>query len=274
MASAMRVFRLINEPAPIEQAKTLKTTHSIKGEISFENLGFAYKPGYPVLENFNLAIKAGEFVGIVGPTGSGKSTLVKLLLRFYEANEGMIKIDGIDLTQLHTKHLRSSIGYVGQDIFLMDSSISENLLLGKQKITHKDMEAALKVADARNFVWQLPEKLKTKIGERGQKLSGGRRQRLTIARGVLGNPPILIFDEATSAVDNETEEAIQKSIASLAKGRTMIVIAHRLSTIRHADNILVLDKGKLVQQGSHEKLCDEDGLYKNLWNLQTGNSQL
>lgn len=271
MASAMRVLGLIHEPLPEE---TGEGEGSILGSISFENLSFAYESGNPIIQEFNLSIKAGEFIGIVGPTGSGKSTLVKLLLRFYKASSGTIKIDDNDIYNLNTTHLRRSIGYVGQEDFLMDESIRENLSLGKEDITEKELIEALQIAEAKDFVWRLPEKLDTQIGERGQKLSGGQRQRLNIARGVLGNPPILIFDEATSAVDNETEEAIQNSITSLAKDRTLIVIAHRLSTIRHAHKIIVLDEGQLIQEGSHDELCQQEGLYKKLWNLQTGSKDL
>ena len=241
-------------------------------EINFHDIKFDYIPNQNLLNGFNLKIEAGQFIGIVGPTGSGKRTILKLLLRFYDPKQGTITLDGVPLSELSLEQLRGSIGYVGQDVFLMDTTIKENLGLGKKDLEEIDYQTALKAADALNFVNELPKRLETPIGERGQRLSGGQRQRLTIARGLLGHPPILVFDEATSAVDNETEEAIQKAIRTLAKSRTMIIIAHRLSTIRHADRIIVLEDGKICEEGQHEQLLTNEGLYNKLWSLQTGGS--
>ena len=270
MASAKRVFDLIDHPIEIKNTGQPLPMPKLQQGIVFDQVSFSYTPDSAVLTKFDLNIKPGEFIGIVGPTGSGKSTLVKLLLRFYEVNSGSIKIDGDPIQAVDMAQLRSAIGYVGQDSFLLDASIRDNLLMGKQQVSDQAIETALSMANATEFVNQLPEGLETLVGERGQKLSGGQRQRLTIARGILNNPPILIFDEATSAVDNETEEAIQRSIRQLAKDHTMLVIAHRLSTIRHADRIVVLEKGHLTQIGSHEELVTQDGLYQRLWKLQTG----
>ncbi|NRA66539.1 MAG: ABC transporter ATP-binding protein [Pseudobacteriovorax sp.] len=271
MASAKRVFDLIETPVDIKDAPVLDSPDIVKGKISFDHLVFAYNDRTaPVLNGFSLSIEAGEFIGVVGATGSGKSTLIRLLLRFYEAQSGTVSVDGIPVENWPLDKLRGSIGYVGQDVFLMDASIRDNLALGKTSIADEELTHALKVADAKTFVDSLPKGRDTQIGERGQMLSGGQRQRLTIARGILGNPPILIFDEATSAVDNETEEAIQSSLISLAKNRTMIVIAHRLSTIRHADRILVMDGGGVKELGTHDHLLQQKGLYKRLWDLQTG----
>lgn len=270
LASAQRVLDLIATPIDIADSDQTKTLERIEGRITFKNVEFAY-PGYkPVLNGFNLDIQAGEFIGIVGSTGSGKSTLIKLLLRFYDPQSGNITIDGVPIDKLSLAQLRNSIGYVGQDVFLMDASIEDNLLLGKEFASHEEITAALQASDSENFVNKLPEQLGTAIGERGQRLSGGQRQRLTIARGILGQPPILVFDEATSAVDNETEEAIQKSLQRLAHNRTMIVIAHRLSTIRHADKIIVLQEGTIAESGRHDELVESGQIYKRLWDLQTG----
>jgi ATP-binding cassette subfamily B protein len=271
MASAKRTLDLITAPVGIvDQAQTLAIGRS-RGALSFQAVDFAYADAPPLLQNFNLDIKPGEFIGLVGPTGAGKSTVIKLLLRFYDPTRGAITIDGIPLTQVSQKELRKNIGYVGQDVFLLDTSLRQNLKMGKPEIPDERLNEALEVAAARDFVQQLPQGLDTLIGERGQRLSGGQRQRITIARGLLGDPPILIFDEATSAVDNETEEAIQRSLQTLAHQRTLIVIAHRLSTIRHADRILVLDEGQIKEVGKHEELLQKNGLYARLWNIQTGN---
>ncbi len=270
MASAKRVFDLIDHPLEVQNTEQPVAMPTLQTGIIFDKVCFGYAPKSPVLNNFNLHIKSGEFIGIVGPTGSGKSTLMKLLLRFYDVNSGSINIDNHAIQAIDMAELRRSIGYVGQDSFLLDASIRDNLLMGKTQVSDKAIEKALFMANAAEFVSQLPQGLDTLVGERGQTLSGGQRQRLTIARGILNNPPILIFDEATSAVDNETEEAIQRSIRQLAKDHTMLVIAHRLSTIRHANRIVVLEKGHVTQIGSHETLSAQSGLYQRLWKLQTG----
>jgi len=270
MASAQRTLDLITAPIGIiDPPQTIALGRS-RGALSFQSVDFAYAESQPLLRNFNLDIKPGEFIGLVGPTGAGKSTVIKLLLRFYDPTRGQVCIDGIPLTQIAQKELRKNIGYVGQDVFLLDASVRQNLKMGQPTVGDERLQDALDVAAAREFVDLLPEGLDTLIGERGQRLSGGQRQRLTIARGILGDPPILIFDEATSAVDNETEEVIQRSLQKLAHQRTLIVIAHRLSTIRHADRIFVLNAGEITESGKHEELVNQNGLYARLWNIQTG----
>jgi ATP-binding cassette subfamily B protein len=270
MASAKRTLDLISAPVGIVDPPRTQALGRSRGGLRFEAVDFAYADSPLLLRNFNLDIKPGEFIGLVGPTGAGKSTVIKLLLRFYDPTRGTISIDGVPLTQVSQKELRKNIGYVGQDVFLFDMSLRQNLRMGKPELPDQRLQEALEVAAASDFVQQLPEGLDTLIGERGQRLSGGQRQRITIARGILGDPPILIFDEATSAVDNETEEAIQRSLQTLAHQRTLIVIAHRLSTIRHADRIFVLNAGEIAEEGKHEDLLKQDGLYARLWNIQTG----
>lgn len=271
MASVKRTLDLITAKVGIVDPPQTVAIGRSRGALSFQSVDFAYADAPPLLKNFNLDIKPGEFIGLVGPTGAGKSTVIKLLLRFYDPTRGAVTIDGVPLTQVSQKELRKNIGYVGQDVFLLDTSLRQNLKMGKPEITDERLHEALDVAAAKDFTLALPQGLDTLIGERGQRLSGGQRQRITIARGLLGDPPILIFDEATSAVDNETEEAIQRSLQKLAHQRTLIVIAHRLSTIRHADRILVLDEGQIKEVGTHEELLQKHGLYTRLWNIQTGN---
>lgn len=270
MASAQRSLDLIALAIEIKEPEQPIALARSRGALSFHKVGFAYAEHKTVLKNFDLEIKPGEFIGIVGPTGAGKSTLIKLLLRFYEPSSGSVTIDGIPLQNIKQKELRRNIGYVGQDVFLLDTSIRKNLMMGQPQATETDLRKALSIAAAQDFVESLPEGLETAIGERGQRLSGGQRQRLTIARGLIGNPPILIFDEATSAVDNETEEDIQRALHQLAHDRTLIVIAHRLSTVRHADRIVVLSEGELIESGRHEQLIEQNGLYSRLWRIQSG----
>jgi ATP-binding cassette subfamily B protein len=209
-------------------------------------------------------------MAFVGSTGAGKSTLVKLLLRFYDPTEGRITLDGVDLRELDLGDLRRAIGYVSQDVFLFHGTVRENIAYGHPEATNEEIERAARIAEAEAFVRELPQGYDTIVGERGQKLSGGQRQRISIARAVLRDPPVLILDEATSSVDNETEAAIQRSLERLAVGRTTIVIAHRLSTVRNADSIVVLDRGRIKEQGRHEELLAADGVYAALWRVQTG----
>jgi ATP-binding cassette subfamily B protein len=246
------------------------TAPTIPGEITLDNVTFAYRNRPSVVQNLSLHIPAGKTTAIVGATGSGKSTLVKLLLRLYEIQDGVITLDGVDIRDLKLEHLRRAIGWVSQDVFLFHGTVAENIAYGSFDASREDVIAAAKIAEAHDFVMQLPQRYDTIVGERGQKLSGGQRQRLAIARAVLKNPPILILDEATSAVDNETEAAIQKSLEQITVGRTTIAIAHRLSTIRNADCIYVMDYGKIVQQGRHTDLLTQPGIYANLWQVQTG----
>jgi ATP-binding cassette subfamily B protein len=270
MASTNRVLDVLDTPAEIVSGDGILEREDVLGRIEFDQVEFAYRPGYPVLDNINLDLRPGETTAFVGATGSGKTTLVKLLLRLYDVTEGAIRIDGFDIRSLELQHLRQAMAVVGQDVFLFHGSVRDNIAYGKPDATDDEVIRAAEVAEAHGFIMDLPEGYDTIVGERGQKLSGGQRQRLSIARAVLVDPPILILDEATSSVDNETEAAIQRSLAKLVLDRSTIVIAHRLSTIRHADAIYVMDRGRVVESGTHEQLVERDGIYASLWRVQTG----
>jgi ATP-binding cassette subfamily B protein len=223
-----------------------------------------------LFNNVSLAIPAKKTVAFVGSTGSGKSTIVKLLLRLYQHSQGTISIDGVDINTISLAQLRQSIALVSQETYLVNGTIRENIAYGQSNARHEEIEYAAKMAEAHHFIMQLPHGYETVIGENGKNLSGGQRQRLAIARAILKNAPIFIFDEATSALDNETEAAIQRSIATLGHKHTMIIIAHRLSTVQHADTIFVMEKGAIVEAGSHQKLVVQNGVYAKLWKRQTG----
>lgn len=270
MASTQRVMDLLAIPVQIPSGRQSLPIGQVQGAVQFEGITFAYRDREPSVIDLNLNIPAGQTIAIVGATGSGKSTLVKLLLRFYEPQTGRILLDGIDLRDLKLKDLRQAIGFVSQDVFLFHGSVAENIAYGSFDATQTEIEQAAKLAEAHEFIMDLPQGYDTVVGERGQKLSGGQRQRLAIARAILKDPPILILDEATSAVDNETEAAIQRSLEQITRDRTTLAIAHRLSTIRHADCIYVMDQGRLVEAGHHDELLALDGLYANLWKVQTG----
>jgi ATP-binding cassette subfamily B protein len=270
MASTSRVMNLLDTPIVIETGDRPLPLHLVPGEVVLDDVTFAYKGRQPVLEHLSLTIPAGQTIGIVGSTGSGKSTLVKLLLRFYEIQSGSIRLDGIDIRELRLLDLRRCIGWVSQDVFLFHGTVAENIAYGSFASTPTEIIHAAKLAEAHEFIVQLPQGYDTIVGERGQKLSGGQRQRLAIARALLKDPPILILDEATSAVDNETEAAIARSLEQITQNRTTIAIAHRLSTIRHADCIYVMEHGNIVEQGTHEQLLILNGIYANLWQVQSG----
>jgi ATP-binding cassette, subfamily B, bacterial len=271
MASTNRVMNLLDTPIAIDSgARFLGEKTAIQGDVVLQDVTFAYRDRAPIIEHLSLHIPAGKTIAIVGSTGSGKSTLVKLLLRFYDIQSGTISIDGIPLPDLQIRDLRRAIGLVSQDVFLFHGTVLENITYGSPSASLPEAIAAAKIAEAEEFINQLPQGYDTIVGERGQKLSGGQRQRLAIARAILKNPPILILDEATSAVDNETEAAIQRSLEQITKNRTTIAIAHRLSTIRNADCIYVMEQGRLVEQGRHEELLEEQGIYANLWRVQMG----
>ncbi|GIV81088.1 MAG: ABC transporter [Anaerolineae bacterium] len=270
MASTTRVLDLLaieprvadgGEPLPVE---------SVRGEVAFENVGFTYGNGQEVIRGLSLHIPAGDTVAIVGATGAGKSTVIKLLLRFYDVQQGRITLDGRDIRSINLADLRAAIGLVSQDVFLFHGTVRENIAYGTFDATDEQIIAAARVAEAHDFIMQLPQGYDTIVGERGQKLSGGQRQRISIARAILKDPPVLILDEATSSVDNETEAAIQRSLERITVDRTTIVIAHRLSTIRNADHIFVLEDGRLREQGRHEDLVAAGGIYATLWRVQTG----
>jgi ATP-binding cassette, subfamily B, bacterial len=270
MASICRVMGLLDTPIAIPTGTHTLPLNQVRGDVQFDDITFAYNGRNPVLKHLSLHVPAGTTIGIVGATGSGKSTLVKLLLRFYEVQNGCILIDGVDVRGLNLFDLRSCIGWVSQDVFLFHGTVAENIRYGSFDATREQIIQAAKLAEAHEFIEQLPQGYDTIVGERGQKLSGGQRQRLAIARAILKDPPILILDEATSAVDNETEAAIQKSLQVITQNRTTIAIAHRLSTIRHADCIYVMDQGNIVEQGMHEELLSLNGTYANFWHVQSG----
>jgi ATP-binding cassette subfamily B protein len=270
MASTNRIMNLLDTKIAIASGDISLSIEKIKGAISFQNVSFAYRDRSPVIDAFNLDIPAGKTIAIVGSTGSGKSTLVKLILRFYEVRKGKITLDNIDIKDICLSDLRRAIGLVSQDIFLFEGTVRENIAYGNPNAILEDIIMAAKMAEAHDFIARLPQDYDTVVGERGQKLSGGQRQRLAIARAILKDPPILILDEATSAVDNETEAAIAKSLEKITKNRTTIAIAHRLSTIRHSDCIYVMEYGKIIEAGTHEELLEKEGIYANLWRVQTG----
>jgi ATP-binding cassette subfamily B protein len=268
MASTARILNVLDTPVAIRGGDVALAAP--RGEVAFRNVSFAYDPAAPTIANLTISIAPGETVGITGSTGSGKTTLIKLLLRFYDTDSGTVAIDGIDVVSLRLDDLRHAIGLVSQDVYLFDGSVADNIAYGRPGASRDDIVAAAAVAEAHGFIQQLPAGYDTVVGERGQRLSGGQRQRVSLARAVLKDPPILVLDEATSAVDNETEAAIQRSLLRLEEGRTTIIIAHRLSTIRHADRIHVLEGGRLVETGTHSQLTEAGGAYANLWRVQTG----
>jgi len=270
MASVNRIFDLLDQPLGLVKGTQPLDIAQVHGEFRLVDVDFAYASGQPVLHKLDLVLPAQRTVAIVGATGSGKSTLIKLLLRFYDPTVGQILLDGMDVRRLDVRDLRRAIGLVSQEVYLFPGTVRENIAYGSFDASEAAIRAAAISAEADQFIQQLPQGYDTVVGERGQKLSGGQRQRLSIARAILKNPPILILDEATSAVDNETEAAIQRSLARVSVGRTTIVIAHRLSTIRHADEILVLDRGVVVERGRHDALLALGGVYAGLWQVQTG----
>ena len=243
------------------------TLDNVKGNIKFENVYFSYKRKTETLKNLSINIKSGEYIALVGHSGSGKSTICNLIPRFYEVDSGQILIDGINIQNIKLKSLRRNIGFVHQDTFLFSGTIMENIRYGNLNATETEVIEASKKAYAHEFIMQLPEKYNTKIGQRGLNLSGGQKQRLAIARVFLKNPPILIFDEATSSLDNQSERYIQKSLETLSSDRTTIVIAHRLSTIKNARRILVVSNGQIIEEGTHEKLINNNGVYSSFCKL-------
>ncbi|HHP7232681.1 MAG TPA: ABC transporter ATP-binding protein [Xenococcaceae cyanobacterium] len=270
MASTNRVMNVLDTPIAIHPGTLALPISNIQGTIKFNNITFAYNDRQTVIKNLSLDIPTGQTIAIVGATGSGKSTLVKLLLRFYEIQTGSITLDDIDIREINLTDLRKAIALVSQEVFLFHGTVRDNIAYGTNYAPESEIITAAKIAEAHEFISNLPQGYDTVVGERGQKLSGGQRQRIAIARAVLKNPPILILDEATSAVDNETELAIARSLEKITHNRTTIAIAHRLSTIRHADCIYVLEQGKIVEQGKHEALIAQAGVYANLWQVQTG----
>ena len=270
MASARRVLDLLDTPIAIPSGDRPLPLEQVRGELHFEGVGFAYAGRSPLLSQFNLEVPAGHTIGIVGATGSGKSTIVKLLLRLYEIQAGRILLDGLPISSLRLQDLRRCIGLVSQDVFLFHGSVAENIAYGSFESPRLAIERAAQLAEASAFIQALPNGFDTVVGERGQRLSGGQRQRIALARAILKNPPVLILDEATAAVDNETEAAIQRSLDQITAGRTTLVIAHRLSTVRHAHRIIVMEQGRIVETGSHDELLRRAGAYAELWRVQAG----
>ena len=266
--AAERVFQVLDDNRFIKSNEDNASLEDFSSSINFNNVSFRYE-SEDVIKNLSLKIKKGETVALVGQSGSGKSTIANLISRFYDISDGEIKVDGKNIKEVNLKSLRKLIGLVTQDSILFNDSIKNNLLIGKENATDQEIIQALKIANAWEFVKELPETIESNIGDSGNKLSGGQKQRLSIARAVLKNPPIMILDEATSALDSESEHLVQIALDNVMKNKTSLVIAHRLSTIQKADNILVLDKGKIIESGKHKDLMDKGGIYTNLVRMQT-----
>ena len=263
-AGAVRIFEVLDAESEVQEKPDAKILDKCDGKIEFDDVSFYYNKEEPVLKNISFKASPGEMIAVVGPTGVGKTTIVSLVERFYDPQSGCIKIDGTDIKDLTLESLRSQISMVLQDVFLFNGTIAENIAYGVKDATQVQIEEAAKIACADDFIRQMPDGYETMIGERGIRLSGGQKQRLSIARAVLRNTPILILDEATSSVDMETELQIQQAIENLTGGRTIIVIAHRLSTIISADQILVLDKGSIIEKGNYDELMEQDGIFARL----------
>ncbi|MDQ0340034.1 subfamily B ATP-binding cassette protein MsbA [Caldalkalibacillus uzonensis] len=269
IASMDRVFELFKEPYDITDRPHAKPARHIKGDVSFEQVSFRYDDNSPfVLKNINLRVKAGETVAVVGMSGGGKSSLISLLPRFYDVTEGTIRLDGVDIRDYQLRSLRGQIGMVLQDSILFSDSVRENIMMGNPAASEDEMIRAAEAANAHQFIMELPHGYDTEIGERGIKLSGGQKQRIALARLFLKNPPVLVLDEATSALDLESERMIQEAIEKLAKNKTTFIVAHRLSTITHADRIVVIENGKIVEEGTHESLMARQGVYYRLYRIQ------
>jgi len=267
-AAAARILEILETESAIKDAPNAKEKMGFNSQVSLENISFKYEDEY-VLKNFSLQVPKGHTVALVGQSGSGKSTIANLVTRFYDVNEGAIKIDGDNIKDITQRSLRDLLGLVTQDSILFNDTIKDNLLVAKQNATEEEIIDALKIANAWEFVKDLPLGIETNIGDSGNKLSGGQKQRLSIARAVLKNPPIMILDEATSALDTESERLVQDALENMMKNRTSIVIAHRLSTIQNADNIVVLSKGEIVEQGKHDELMAKEGVYHSLVAMQS-----
>ncbi|MFO8146569.1 MAG: ABC transporter ATP-binding protein [Bacteroidota bacterium] len=267
-AAAERIIEVLETPSNLTDAENAIIINDFEKEVSIENISFKYEDEL-VLKNFSLHVPKGSTVALVGQSGSGKSTIANLVTRFYDVNEGVIKIDGTDIRQITKHSLRSLMGLVTQDSILFNDTIKNNVSLGKVTATNEEVIEALKIANAWEFVKDLPKGMETNIGDSGNKLSGGQKQRLSIARAVLKNPPIMILDEATSALDTESEKLVQKALENMMKNRTSIVIAHRLSTIQNADMIVVMHRGEIVEQGKHENLITLNGTYRKLVEMQS-----
>ncbi|MCM3632989.1 ABC transporter ATP-binding protein [Paenibacillus camelliae] len=268
MASSERIFEFIDEKPTVSEKDDAKPLPEIRGDVSFENIVFEYEPNRPALKNISINVKAGQSIALVGHTGSGKSTIINLLCRFYDPVQGRVLIDGMDIRDVSLESLRKQVGLVMQDTFIFSGTIRDNIRYGKLDATHDEIVSVAKAVNAHDFIMNLPDGYDTQVEERGNVLSMGERQLLSFARALLSNPKILILDEATASIDTDTELKIQEALKVLLKGRTSFMIAHRLSTIRHADDIIVLDHGRIVEQGNHEQLMAEQGVYHGLIKAQ------
>jgi ATP-binding cassette subfamily B protein len=269
MASTRRILGLLDErPTVVPGAGVL--SRPIRGHLELCDVRAGYDDGPDVLRGIDIDIPAGEVHAVVGPTGAGKSTLLRMVLRFSDPRSGVVRLDGADVRELDWESLRGAVGYVSQDVFLFHGTVAGNIAYGRPEATREQIESAARSAEAHEFVMELAHGYDTVVGERGQTLSGGQRQRIALARAILRDPAVLVLDEATSAVDNETEAAIQRSLQTITVGRTTLVVAHRLSTVRHAHRIWVLDQGEIIEAGTHDELVARGGSYAQLWAIQTG----
>ncbi|HEX9284117.1 MAG TPA: ABC transporter ATP-binding protein [Nitrospirales bacterium] len=269
LAASERVFEILDQqPEVADKSGAVRPAAKLRGEVAARNVSFHYRPDLPVLKHVSFEVKAGERIALVGPSGAGKSTLIKLLMRFYDVTEGAITLDGHDLRDLPLAYVREQIGLVQQEPFLFNGTVKENIIYGDLSASQARLEAVAQAARAHEFVVELPEKYDTWIGERGVKLSVGQKQRISIARVLLKDPPIIVFDEATSNIDTETEVKIREALEVLTHNRTTFIIAHRLSTLRHVDRIFVMDGGRIVEEGTHETLLARSGLYRTLYDAQ------
>ncbi len=273
LAAADRVFDVLDLPELIQNKSNAQLLPHVKGNVSFNNVSFAYNTDEPILDNVSFCATPGQVVALVGPSGAGKSTVASLLPRFYDVTGGSIVIDGLDIREVTMESLREQVGIVPQETMLFNGSVYDNILYGRLDATEEEVMAASKAANAHSFITELPNGYDTQLGDRGVNISGGQRQRIAIARAILKNPQILILDEATSALDTESERVVQEALDRLMVGRTSFVIAHRLSTIKNADKILVMEKGKIVEEGNHDELMAKDGLYAHLYQIQYRNKE-
>ena len=268
MASLERIDKILNTESNIREIESPNQIPDFQSVIRYEDVSFSYQTDRPVLRHINLDIRKGQTIALVGQSGSGKTTMADLLPRFYDPSSGRITIDGIDIRDVKTFDLRALMGNVNQEAILFNDTFYNNITFGVESATMEEVRQAARIANADDFIMATPDQYQTTIGDRGSRLSGGQRQRISIARAILKNPPILILDEATSALDTESEKLVQEALENLMKDRTTIVVAHRLSTIRHADMILVMKDGKIVERGTHEELLAKDGIYSRLYAIQ------
>ena len=273
LAAAQRVFDVLDLPEEVQDLPDAGALPAVTGSVAFEHVTFSYNTGDEIIHDLSFTVKPGQAVGLVGPSGAGKSTIASLLPRFYDCDSGVIRIDGNDIRHVTLDSLRNQVGIVPQETILFNGSVYDNILYGRLDATKEEIEAAAKAANAHEFIMKLPQGYETMLGDRGVNISGGQRQRIAIARAILKDPRILILDEATSALDTESERIVQEALNRLMVGRTSIIIAHRLSTIKNADCILVMDKGRLAEDGNHEELMEKNGLYAHLYQIQYRNNE-